>query len=94
MRTLVLATLALAAAPSLCLAQELPLKVGQTAAELALGREGFRDVARLQRRGGVWVAEATAPGGIRSRVVVDGTSGDVAGVRPIAGHGPGAEASN
>lgn len=94
MRTLVVALLPLAAFSCPCNGQELPLRIGQTAAEAALGREGFRDVARLQRHGGVWVAEATAPGGIRSRVVVDGTSGDVAGVRPIAGRMPGPEASN
>jgi hypothetical protein len=94
MRTLIITLLAMSAAPRLALAEDLPLRVGQTAAETALGREGFRDVTRLQRRGGVWVAEATAPGGVRSRVVVDGVSGDVAGVRPIASHPPGPEASN
>jgi hypothetical protein len=53
--------------------------------ESVLSRQGFREVDRVQRRGGLWVAEAIAPEGRRIRAVVDAATGEVTGLRPIDG---------
>lgn len=53
--------------------------------ETLLSRHGFREIERIQRRGGQWVAEASAPEGRRIRAVVDASTGELTGLRPIDG---------
>lgn len=53
--------------------------------ESILSRQGFRGIERVQRRGSLWVAEAVAPEGRRIRAVVDSSTGELAGLRPIDG---------
>jgi hypothetical protein len=49
----------------------------------ALQRHGLRDPVRLQRRGGVWIAEVAAVDGSRYRAVVDARTGELTGLRPL-----------
>jgi hypothetical protein len=49
----------------------------------ALQRHGLRDPVRLQRRGGVWVAEVAAIDGSRYRAVVDAETGELTGLRAL-----------
>lgn len=49
----------------------------------ALQRHGLRDPVRLQRRGGVWVAEVAAVDGSRYRAVVDAETGELTGLRAL-----------
>jgi hypothetical protein len=51
-----------------------------------LGRQGYRDIGGLTRRGGNWVGEATGPQGQRQRIIIDG-SGRVRGSSPSGGGG-------
>ena len=53
--------------------------------EMLLSRHGFREIDRIQRRGTQWVAEASAPEGRRIRAVVDASTGELTGRRPIDG---------
>ena len=53
--------------------------------ETLLSRHGFREIERIQRRGTQWVAEASAPEGRRIRAVVDASTGELTGLRPIDG---------
>lgn len=53
--------------------------------ETLLSRHGFREIDRIQRRGSQWVAEASAPEGRRIRAVVDASTGELTGLRPIDG---------
>jgi hypothetical protein len=53
-----------------------------------LGRQGYRDIGGLTRRGGNWVGEATGPQGQRQRIIIDG-SGRVRGSSPSGGGGRG-----
>jgi hypothetical protein len=49
----------------------------------ALQRHGLRDPVRLQRRGGVWIAEVATVDGSRYRAVVDAQTGELTGLRPL-----------
>lgn len=42
---------------------------------------GFSDIARLRQRGQVYTAEATSRNGLRARLVLNGTSGEILGLR-------------
>ena len=53
-----------------------------------LGRQGFRDIRVLTRRGDLWLADAQAPRGRKMRAVVDATTGEIAGLRPLDGGPP------
>jgi hypothetical protein len=52
-------------------------------AEAVFVRQGYVGVADLRRRGGVWLADVTERNGRRWRAVLDVTTGEVAGLRPI-----------
>lgn len=55
-----------------------------------LGRQGYRDVGGLTRRGSNYVGEATGPQGQRQRLIIDPQSGRVRGSSPSGGgRGPG-----
>ncbi len=58
------------------------------AVEAVLGREGYRDIHILRRRGSLWLADADAPRGRRMRAVVDAYTGEITGLRPLDGHPP------
>ena len=55
------------------------------AVEMVLARQGFRDVVDLRRKGAIWVARASGPDGRRMLAVVDATSGEITGLRPVDG---------
>ncbi len=48
-----------------------------------LQRHGLRNAARVERRGGVWIAEVSALDGRKYRAVVDADTGELAGLRPL-----------
>lgn len=50
-----------------------------------LGRQGYRDVDGLTRRGSNYVGEATGPQGQRQRLIIDPQSGRVRGSSPSGG---------
>jgi hypothetical protein len=50
-----------------------------------LGRQGYRDIGGLTRRGGNLVGEATSPRGQRQRIIIDAESGRVRGSSPSGG---------
>lgn len=50
-----------------------------------LGREGYRDIRVLRRRGALWLADAEAPRGRRMRAVVDAYTGEITGLKPLDG---------
>jgi hypothetical protein len=56
--------------------------------EDVLGRQGFREIRVLSRRGDLWLADAQAPRGRKMRAVVDATTGEIAGLRPLDGGPP------
>jgi hypothetical protein len=54
-----------------------------------LRAQGFSEIDDLRRRGQVYVAEVTGPQGDRMRLVVDGLTGDVQGLRVLERAGEG-----
>jgi hypothetical protein len=79
--------LVLRAGPALA-ADPQPRALEPAAVEGVLGRQGYRDIRILQRRGNLWLADADAPRGRRMRAVVDATTGEIAGLKPLDGHPP------
>jgi hypothetical protein len=51
-----------------------------------LGRQGYRDIGGLTRRGGNYVGEATGPRGERQRIIID-PQGRIRGSSPSGGGG-------
>ncbi|MHB2165468.1 hypothetical protein [Alsobacter sp. R-9] len=51
--------------------------------EAVLRHLGYRDIERVQRRGGLFLADVSAPQGQRLRVVVDAFSGELTGLRAL-----------
>ncbi len=49
----------------------------------SLQAKGFRDISPPQNRGSTYITEATGPRGERVRLVINGKSGEIDGVRPI-----------
>jgi hypothetical protein len=49
----------------------------------SLHEQGFSEIDHLRRRGRVYVAEVTGPEGDRMRVVINGETGDLAGLRVL-----------
>lgn len=50
----------------------------------ALQRQGFRDIAIIQQRGTTYICEATGQGGERVRLIVNGLTGGIDGVRLLS----------
>jgi len=53
----------------------------------SLRARGFRDIGAIQQRGTTFICEATGPSGERVRLVINGLTGGIDGVRVI-GFGP------
>lgn len=83
-RSLVLALTISLSAPCLAHAAE-ARALDAPAVEMVLARQGFRDVVDLRRKGAIWVARASGPDGRRMLAVVDATSGEITGLRPVDG---------
>jgi hypothetical protein len=49
----------------------------------SLQARGFREISPPKNRGSTYITEATGPGGERVRLVINGKSGGIDGVRPI-----------
>lgn len=49
----------------------------------ALRARGFKDVGAIQQRGSTFITEATGPSGERVRLVINGITGGIDGVRVI-----------
>ena len=49
----------------------------------SLQARGFRDIAPPKNRGSTYITEATGPGGERVRLIINGQSGGIDGVRAI-----------
>ncbi len=49
----------------------------------SLQAKGFRDIAPPKNRGSTYITEATGPGGERVRLIINGQSGGIDGVRAI-----------
>jgi hypothetical protein len=49
----------------------------------SLQARGFRDISPPKNRGSTYITEATGPGGERVRLVINGKSGGIDGVRAI-----------
>jgi hypothetical protein len=58
-----------------------PLGSGEIVSSLAA--RGFRDISPPKNRGSTYITEATGPGGERVRLVINGKSGGIDGVRAI-----------
>ena len=56
---------------------------GRSDIATSLRARGFRDVGPIQHRGTTYVTEATGPGGERVRLVINGLTGGIDGVRVI-----------
>jgi hypothetical protein len=65
-----------------------PRQLEAAGVEDVLGKQGFREIRVLSRRGDLWLADAQAPRGRKMRAVVDATTGEIAGLRPLDGGPP------
>lgn len=57
--------------------------IGHNELANALRARGFRDVGAIQQRGSTFITEATGPSGERVRLVINGITGGIDGVRVI-----------
>lgn len=57
--------------------------VGHNELASALRARGFKDVGAIQQRGTTFITEATGPSGERVRLVINGITGGIDGVRVI-----------
>jgi hypothetical protein len=57
--------------------------VGHNELANALRARGFKDVGAIQQRGSTFITEATGPSGERVRLVINGITGGIDGVRVI-----------
>lgn len=57
--------------------------VGSNEIVSSLQSKGFRDISPPQNRGSTYITEATGPRGERVRLIINGKSGEIDGVRAI-----------
>lgn len=55
--------------------------IGHNELANALRARGFKDVGAIQQRGSMFITEATGPSGERVRLVINGVTGGIDGVR-------------
>lgn len=62
-----------------------PQELSLEEASARLARAGFTDIVNLRRRGGYVTADAIAANGLRAKIVLHSVSGDILGLRLMAG---------